>query len=128
MVPRLVHLERTTPLGADGEQVGDSVALAAVSIQVAAETITSPDFRASPTAETQLNLPLRIGGLGLRLPGSRGGEGQVARLSSIMFTQQALSRGAAALRRPTATGHAGGLAAGPDRGARPVGRELSGGG
>jgi hypothetical protein len=41
-----------------------------------------PDVRASPTAEAQLDLPLRFGGLGLRLPGSGGGERRVAKLSS----------------------------------------------
>jgi hypothetical protein len=38
MVPRLVQLVHTAPLGANGDQVDESVALTAVSIQVAAET------------------------------------------------------------------------------------------
>jgi hypothetical protein len=75
-----------------------SVALAVVSIQVAAETIIGPDVRASPTAEAQVDLPVRLGGLGLRLPSSGGGEGRVAWLSSISLTQQALRCGAAFLR------------------------------
>jgi hypothetical protein len=40
-------------LGADGDQVDESVALASDSIQVAADTIIGPDFRARPTAEAQ---------------------------------------------------------------------------
>jgi hypothetical protein len=54
--------------------VDESVALAAVSIQMAAKTIIGPDFRARPPAEAQLNLSLRLGGLRLCLPGSGGGE------------------------------------------------------
>jgi hypothetical protein len=48
------------------------VALAAVSIPVALETMIGPEFRASPEDLAELNLPLRFGGLGLHLPGSGG--------------------------------------------------------
>jgi hypothetical protein len=79
MVPWLVRLVRTAPLasapmGVDGDHMDESVALAAVCIQVVAETIIGPDFRASPSAEAQLNLSLHFEGLGLRLPGSVGHE------------------------------------------------------
>jgi hypothetical protein len=87
MVPWLVHLVRTAPLGAETRWTKKWPSQRSL--------FRWADFRASPTAEVQLNLPLRFGGLGLRLPGSGGGEGRVARLSSIMLQQQALSRSAA---------------------------------
>jgi hypothetical protein len=87
MVPRLVRLVRTASLGEDGDQEDESVALAATSILEAVETFIGPEFWASSTVEDQLGLPVRFGGFGgLHLPCACGGEGRVARLSSVTLT------------------------------------------
>jgi hypothetical protein len=101
MVPWLVHLVRTALLRAGGDRVDAILKLGPrCGLHLGGGGDRHwPRLQGQPHCQgsAEPNLPLRFGGLGLRLPGSGGGEVRVARLSSITLTQQVLHLRAACL-------------------------------